>query len=103
MLNVFVFLSCMSLHAQISYYYKGEKIPLTVDRSYVNVIADEDFIKSSRSNQLFQSFNLERDESVPVQEMVKLKFKTAPEMTEYTRVVESLRKNENIKKVFPFF
>jgi len=94
----------MGLHAQMSYCFKGEKAPLTVDRNYVNVIAEEDFLQSSRSIQLFKSFNLEPDERTPVQqEMVKLKFKTAPEMTEYSRIVESLKQNENIKHVFPFF
>ena len=102
-MNVFIFLSCVSLHAQMSYYLKGEKIPLTVDRNFVNVIADEDFLKSSSSSQLFQSFNLERDERTPVQGIVKLKLKSAPEIKEYSEIVEMLQKNENIKQVFPFF
>ena len=71
-------LSLLSLNAQMSYYYRGEKIPLTVDRNYVHVIADEDFMRSSDASQLFQRHNVEYNYTKPVQGMVKLKLYSAP-------------------------
>jgi len=103
LLNIFVFLSFVCIHAQMSYYYKGEKIPLTVDRNYVHLIADDDFLNSSASNQLFRQFNMERDEHSRVQGMLKIKFKSVPEMSEYAETIEFLKQHEHISCVLPFF
>ena len=103
LLGLLFFLSFASLKAQMSYYYQGEQVKLTVNRSFVHIIADEDLIKSSSSNQLFQRFNIELDDSNQVQNMVKLKLKSVPEMQEYSKIVEVLKQNEQIKYVFPFF
>jgi len=97
------FLSFASLHAQMSYYYEGKKINLTVDRNYVYIIAEENFFNSESTNQMLQSLNLESEENKMVDGMTKLKFKSAPEMKEYTKRVEILKQNEQIKYVFPFF
>ena len=93
----------MSLNAQTFYYHKGEKINLTVDKNYIHIIADDEFIKSSNINQLVQNFNLEFDNSKPIQGLVKLRLKSESEMPEYLKLIESLRQNEQIKHVFPFF
>jgi len=98
-----LFLSLLSLHAQMSYYYRGEKTPLTVDRNYVHIIADDEFIKSSSARELFQKLNLELDDSKPVEGLIKIRIKSAPEMPEYSKLVELLKQNEQIKHVFPFF
>jgi len=103
-LNVLLFLSFTGVYAQMSYYYRGEKVPLTVDRNYVHIIADEDFMKSPASDHLFQSFNMERSDSKPAAGyMLKLKFKSAPEMAEYSRIVSSLKQDGQIRHVLPFF
>jgi|GEM_PF-1024335 len=103
LLGLLFFLSFVSLNAQMSYFYKGEKIPLTVDRNYVHVIADENFIKSSNSTQLFRSFNLEQSDSKPVEGLVKLRSKSKLSVSEYSEMIKSLKQNEQIKHVFPFF
>lgn len=102
-LTVLFFLSFANVYAQMSYYYQGKKIDLTVDRNFVHVITDEDFMKSSAASRLFQSLHLERDDSKPIQGLVKLKLKSAPEMQEYSKIVASLKQNERIKYVLPFF
>ena len=88
---------------QMSYYYRGEKINITVDRGCVNVIADEDFMQSSVANKTLQKFNLERDERNPIQGMTKLKFITTPDVMEFKNAIAALKQNEQIKYVFPFF
>ena len=85
--SLLFFISLLNLQAQMSYYYKGEKIPLTVNRNYVHIIADDDFMRSSSTAQLFQRYNLERDDTNPVHGMVKLKLNSTTEMAEYSRVL----------------
>ena len=97
LLSVLFLLSLVSLNAQTSYYYKGEKINLTVDRNYVYILADEHFIDSS-----FQRFNMEFANANQKQGMVKLKFKSVPAIQEYSKTVELLKQNQQIKHVFPF-
>ena len=64
-----LFLVLVSLNAQTYYYYKGQKINLTVNRDYVNIIADDEFIKSASSDRLFQQFNMEQDNSKQIKNM----------------------------------
>lgn len=67
------------------YWYRGEKIPLTLNKSYVNIIANE---ISTRSQS----------------EPVKLKLKTAPATrTEYSQMVRSLKLDGQIERVLPFY
>jgi len=55
LLSVLV-LSFVGLNAKPShfYYYKGQKVELIIDREYLHIIADSEFLQSSKSNQLFQ-------------------------------------------------
>jgi len=105
LLCVLFFLFFVSSNAQVPYfyYYKGKKINLTVDRNYVHIIADDEFMKSSSSSQLFKKFNIELNNSKRVQDMVKLKFKSIPDMQEYSKFIESLKENGQVKHVLPFF
>jgi len=85
------------------YYYKGQKVNITVDREYLNIIADNEFLHSSNSNKLFQELNIKQDDSLSIQGIVKLKFKTKPDQTEYSEAVNILKQNEYIKYILPFF
>ena len=116
-------LSFGSIQAQTShsYYYRGQKIDLTVDKNHVHIIAEEEFLQSARANQLFDKFHLveqdspkvPKDPSVsgdptvltvpPVPSLTKLKFQSEPSLSDYTRIVDSLTQNPKVKKVFPFF
>lgn len=86
-------LFCIIANAQSQYYYyKGQKINLTVDRNYVNVIADRELLNSSATIQMLQQFNLELYNKEQIQDgMVKLKFKSTPDLQEYSRAMESLK------------
>ena len=102
LLSIAFFLS-LSVQAQMSYYYKGEKISLTVNKTNVYLIADEEFIGSSRANRLFESLNIERSNGNSAQSMVKLTLRAASDEQEYASVVETLRQDAQIKHVLPFF
>jgi len=103
LLGLLFFLLFLNLNAQMLYYYRGKKIPLTVDRNYVHIIAVDEFIRSSSTDELFQNLNLELDDRKPVQGLVKLRLKSEPDILEYSKLVELLKQNEQIKHVFPFF
>ena len=72
------FLSLLSVNAQMSYYYQGKKVNLTVDRNFVHVLADEEFTN-------FANLGLERvyRNDREIQGMIKLNFKSSPELSEY--------------------
>jgi len=102
-LSILFFLSFLGVNAQMSYYHRGEKMPLTVDRNFVHIVADEDFLRSSGSSRLFQNYHLEWDDSEPLQGMMKLRLNSATEMSDYSAIVEFLKQNEQVRNVFPFF
>jgi hypothetical protein len=66
------------LNPLILNYYNGKKIDLTVDKNYVYIIADEQFIKSSESTQMFRKLNIEQTNGGHIQNMTKLKFSVMP-------------------------
>jgi len=104
LLCVLFFLLFTSLNAQTSfYYYKGEKINLTVDRSYLHIIADKEFIESPSFKLLLEELKMKMDDSEPIQEMVKLRFQFYPTVEEYTIVFKSLKENKIIQYVLPYF
>ena len=104
-LGVLFFLSFLGLNAQTpySYYYRGQKTDLTVDRNQVYVIADTQFFNSSHSSQLFERLGLERCRNTQNSGMVKLKFNTAQTLSVYESIVDSLRQSGHIQYVLPFF
>ena len=105
-INIFGILLCISvvsLQAQMFYYFQGQRIELTVDRTVVNVIVNENIARSSRANQLFQQFGIEQDDSSPVQGIMKLNFGFEPSEQAYSELVEALKQIEEVKHVFPFF
>jgi len=100
----FVFLlSFVAVNAQTFYYYGGQKVELTVDRSCVYVLATDELVNSSELRGLFERFNVEQDSSGSTRELVKLRFKSAPVARDYSNFVTSLKGNKHITYVFPFF
>ena len=103
-LFVLLMLATFSLNAQqMFYYYHGEKINLTVDKSRVNIIADNGFQKSLDSNFISQYFVFQRNENEASQKIVQLQFKTTPTSSEYATILDTLKQNLQVKYVFPFF
>jgi len=100
---VLFFLSFLSLNAQMTYYYNGVKTTLNVSRNFLYIIADEGYLKSTSSNRMFKNLNVEIDESKPIQGMAKLKLNSAADISEYSKIVESLKQEKQIRHVLPLF
>lgn len=100
-----IFLFSVNLNAQTShfYYYKGQKIDLTVNKEYVHIIADKDFLQSSNSSRLFGELGLEQDKKREVQGLIKLKFRSKSDVREYSKTVDLLKQNRNVKHILPFY
>ncbi|MCL2413752.1 MAG: S8 family peptidase [Bacteroidales bacterium] len=105
LLGLLISSSFIGLNAQTEFYYyfRGERIPLTVSRDYVNLIVAENFSRSLNATKLFQEFNLEQDEVRSVGDLVRLRLGTRSERVEYASIIESLRQSQYVRYVFPFF
>jgi hypothetical protein len=102
---IYIMLSCsIGAFSQPSYYYyQGNKVGLTVDRDYVYIMAEDGFTKSASTGLLFQKLNLELDETKPVEGLAKLRINSTLGMQEYSDLIDSLKQDDRITHVFPFF
>lgn len=103
---LFIFIAFISvgLYAdnETFYYYKGIKISLQINRNLVNVLPSDGSIVNS-SGIISRHFDVEGNISSASGNLVKLKFKTIPEQSEYIKITDSLVQTGFAKKVFPFF
>jgi len=91
-------------NAQTKYYFfRGERIPLIVNKDYVNVIMAEAAGRTLNATQLFQEFNLEPEQEHSAEGLVRLRLGSAQRVSEYSNTVESLKQSPHILYVFPFF
>jgi len=91
-------------NAQTKYYFfQGERIPLVINKDYINVIMAEAVGRTLNATHLFQEFNLELDQEHSAEGLVRLRLGSAQRMSEYSNTVESLRQSPHIRYVFPFF
>ena len=101
-----------STEAETTHYYwfRGERIYLTVNTDYVHVIVDDGFLESANSSSLFQAFNIEQDNSRQMQGMVKLRLRpeglrtrSVSALSDYFEMVDALKQSGKVSYVFPFF
>lgn len=85
------------------YWYKGEKVPLTLNTEYVNVIVDDNLAKSANIQSLAQRYNLAQNDSDQVGNIIKFKLTSKAVATEYAELTTDLKRNAQIKQVLPFF
>ena len=53
------------------YWFRGERIALTVNKDYVHVIVNDGLRESADLSALFQAFNIEQDDSEQIQDGLK--------------------------------
>lgn len=97
---------CFTTNAQDSYfyYYKGQKISLTLDRNYLNIITQEEFQPSSILDLGFKDFVLESDHSGNrIQRYAKIQFYSTPNDEMFFKKLNSLKDNQSIIQVGLFF
>ena len=93
------------------YWYRGERIYLTVNTDYVHAIMNDGFRESTSSNSLFEVMGFDRDNSEPMQGgMVKLRLRpeesrlrSASALSVYSETVDALIQSGVVNYVFPFF
>jgi subtilisin family serine protease len=101
---IILILATFSLNAQQAYYYyQGRKINLTTDNTCLNIIADNELLKSLDASSISQNFEIERNFDLKNQQMLRLKFKTVVNEQEYLNTVNTLKENLRLKYVFPYF
>ena len=101
----FLFLGVFIINAQDNYYYyKGDKVPLTLDKGSVRVSVFNNLRKSSLSNLNFKKINLK--ESNNTNQSIRygtIEYQSTPSDLEYAQKMKALKKLENIRTVSPNF
>lgn len=83
------------------YWYKGEKVALTLNNEYVNVLVDKN-MRALQANSIFQNY-LVQDDSILNSNLVKLKLTAKSAVSDYSQIVSELKLNKQVKLVLPFF
>lgn len=86
-----------------SYYYQSEKIPLHLDRQFVNIFTDGDFNSRLLTDIGITDFKFITDNTENGQRFAKLKFTSPLNDKEYGIMVNQLRQLNGVKHVAPFF
>ena len=101
-----------STGADVTHYYwfRGERIGLTVNKDYVHVIVNDELRESADLSALLQTFNIEQDDSEQIQGMVRLRLtpeesrlRSGSALSEYLETVDALKQSGIVSYVFPFF
>jgi serine protease len=85
-----------------SYYYKGVKKEVKIDRKLVNIIVKNDFAKTSISNLNAKEFEIKETENAN-EKIATIEFVTEPTEMEYLQKVNALKNNPNVIAVAPFY
>lgn len=86
------------------YYYKGEKVYLTIDKSKVNITTSNSLRKSSYIFADFKEFDLTTNSFHGLNSMFgKLEFITTPNDSVYFQKINSLKADSNIISISPYF
>ena len=105
---VLAFLFSFIVNAQsldsIYYYYKEQKINLSVDKNFLNIVTSGDFEESSIRSLGFKDFIVQDiDEFSEPQKFVKLEFHVEPSETVFFQILDSLKLNPKIRNIGMYF
>ncbi len=107
LLTIFIVLFSISgMYGQNNpyYYYKGEKVYLTVDKSTVNISTEENVQKSSITALDVKDFDLATEKSsAKGQKSARLEFKNVPTDAEFQKKIKSLKENPSVKNVSLYY
>ncbi|PIF30396.1 putative secreted protein (Por secretion system target) [Flavobacterium sp. 9] len=106
LLTIFIVLFSISgMYGQNNpyYYYKGEKVYLTVDKSTVNISTEENVQKSSITALDVKDFDLATDKNAKGQKSARLEFKNVPTDEEFQKKIKSLKENPAVKNVSLYY
>jgi hypothetical protein len=107
LLPMFIFLfSILEIYAQNNhyYYYKGQKVYLTLDKNNITLSILDDFQKSSVSTLKLKNFNVEKDNTNKQNnKYARIEFQNTPTDADYLKKINALNENPNIIKAQPNF
>lgn len=105
-LIIFVLTGVLFLNAQNNhyYYYKGNKMPITLDKSSLSITTDEGFQaqsieKLNLKKPYFKEIN--RDKRLEIVRYYKLDFEKTPNEDEYLNTINTLKLNSSIRTIMP--
>lgn len=94
----------MNAQSDYYYYYKGQKIALTLDKNFLHISATERFDPASVANLRLKEFRLEDDDASGEREKIaKLEFQQEPSDALYLENVRALKQTREVKSVSLYF
>ena len=106
-ISILIFLfSISAIYAQSNYYYyyKGQKVYLTLDKTNITLSTFEDFQKTSVSTLSLKDFNIELENTGgQSNKFAKVEFQNTPNDIEYFQKLSLLNSNPKIIKAQPNF
>lgn len=99
---LFFFVGALLVNAQGNYfyYYKGNKVFLTIDKTKVNIVVNSQFDKNSISNLNIQDFQLINNNNTKTSDV---NYNSEPTDIEFYQKLNALKSNPNIDYVNLFF
>ena len=100
MILLFLCISITNAQNNDYYYYKGEKIPLRLDRQSLTVSMFKGFTKSSLRGLNIKKINAQNSEGI---EYSTIEYQTKPTDKEYNQNLKKLKNNGSVRTVSPNF
>ena len=92
------------------YWFKGERIALTVNMDYAHVIVNDGFREFVNSSSMLETVNFAQGNSEQMQGMVKIRLRpegarvrSMSALSDYFETVDALKQSGKVSYVFPFF
>lgn len=86
------------------YYYREQKIDLSVDKNYLNIITSDNFDETSIRSLGFKTFTMhEIDEFTQPQKFARLEFENSPSDSEYLQAMDDLKRTSEIRNIGMYF
>jgi serine protease len=86
------------------YYYKGEKVPLTLDKNHLNISTTVNFNAQAATRLGFTDVKLQHDDAgLQPQLFGSVKFTSTPSDREFYDKIKALRETDNVKHVALYF
>ena len=85
------------------YYYNGQKVYLELDRSFLNIITNNNFTTNETTSIGLKPYTLVQDKEMISNKLAKVEYLTEPTLIQFYQKVNALKGNPNIKNIGLFF
>ena len=94
---------CVNAQSNYYYYYNGEKVYLTLDKSRLNIITNNNFSTIETSGLGFKNYTTKADEALANNKIGKLEFTFEPNFIDFYQKLNTLKNKSNIKSIGLYF